>query len=276
MVATLSPRFYRLVERARDGLDRERRLRALAPLEQEMELRLRAYWLMEATRFLSAFRAEDWRRVTGLREAGEEFSFDFVLADTQANLAPQAEKAFRGVATATSRGAKAVADDLAVNVSLDVKHPEAVRYARERAAERVTAINKTTRRYIATEIRKGIANGDSYERVARRITARYAEFGAPSPLRHIRSRAELVAVTEMGDAYAWGTMHEAREQRDLLGLPLEKHWLTTGDARVDDIICRPNESAGWIDLEELFPSGHDRPTGHPGCRCDVQTRRAEH
>lgn len=267
-----------LLERSNSVLfDRRRRRLALAPLEEVLTVRLRALWLREASLVLKAYggRAE-WERQTGLSEAdpaGQDFGFEAALVQAQADTGPAMLGAINTVAgAAIEAGAASLATDIGGGaISFSVKHPDAVRYLAENGANRVSAINATTRRFIRAEVRKGVAEGTSYETVARRIIARYAEFGAPSPLRHIRSRAELVAVTEMGDAYTFGTMTTARGSARL-GIRMEKHWLTVGDERVDDAICRTNEASGWIPLEEPFPSGHDAPTGHPGCRCDVQTR----
>jgi len=32
-------------------------------------------------------------------------------------------------------------------------------------------------------------------------------------------------------------------------------------------ICAENESAGWIPIDEAFPSGDQTPPNHPNCRC---------
>jgi hypothetical protein len=53
---------------------------------------------------------------------------------------------------------------------------------------------------------------------------------------------------------------------------MEKRWLTVGDDRVSDG-CKDNQRAGWIALNDAFPSGDDRPLRFPGCRCVVQYRR---
>jgi len=55
------------------------------------------------------------------------------------------------------------------------------------------------------------------------------------------------------------------------GLPMEKSWLTSRDGRVSDG-CMQNEDAGWIPLDDAFPSGDMRPLRFPGCRCALLTR----
>lgn len=60
------------------------------------------------------------------------------------------------------------------------------------------------------------------------------------------------------------------------GLEMEKSWLTVGDSRVSEG-CAANAAAGWIGLEEEFPSDgtydRQRPPRFPGCRCDILYRR---
>jgi phosphohistidine phosphatase len=36
--------------------------------------------------------------------------------------------------------------------------------------------------------------------------------------------------------------------------------------------CQENADAGWIDMDEQFPSGDDEPPAHPNCNCELETR----
>ena len=38
--------------------------------------------------------------------------------------------------------------------------------------------------------------------------------------------------------------------------------------------CQENADAGWIDMDDTFPSGDDEPPAHPNCDCDIETRDA--
>ena len=78
-------------------------------------------------------------------------------------------------------------------------------------------------------------------------------------------------MTEIGDAYAEGNLIVAQELA-AAGIEMEKAWSTVGDDKVSEL-CAGNEAQGWIPLEDAFQSGHQRPLGHPGCRCDLRTRR---
>lgn|GEM_PF-105765 len=39
-------------------------------------------------------------------------------------------------------------------------------------------------------------------------------------------------------------------------------------------VCQDNSDAGWIDMDDTFPSGDDEPPAHPNCDCDLETRDA--
>jgi len=81
------------------------------------------------------------------------------------------------------------------------------------------------------------------------------------------TRAELIAQTEMADAYNEGRDAIAREA----GLD-EKSWETeSGDPCP---ICEDNEAEGWIDIDDDFSSGDDAPTAHPNCLCILNFRKS--
>lgn len=158
-----------------------------------------------------------------------------------------------------------------LGISWDLKNPRAVAYAKRHAAEMVTRIDDETRRVIKQIVVEGTKEGWSYDEIARRITGKFSEFAAGKPQEHIDSRAHLVAVTEIGNAYEEGNLIVA-EGLAGEGLPMEHAWQTVGDARVS-AGCRENEAAGWIPQEQAFPSGHMRPLRFPGCRCTGLYRR---
>jgi precorrin-6B methylase 1 len=53
-------------------------------------------------------------------------------------------------------------------------------------------------------------------------------------------------------------------------LVYEKIWLTAG---APCEICDENALAGWIPMDEEFPSGDLEPQAHPNCNCSLDTRR---
>lgn len=161
---------------------------------------------------------------------------------------------------------------LAAGESFSLRNPRAVEFLRQ-AENRSGSINSETFRRIRNTLTEGVDKGESYTALAKRIRETFDGFSAKSGLKHIRDRAELIAVTEIGDAYSAGTEAMARRLNDR-GIAMEKSWLTAGDGRVDPE-CAGNAGQGWIRLDAAFQSGHARPLAHPGCRCALLTRAVE-
>lgn len=155
--------------------------------------------------------------------------------------------------------------ELAIELSFDLKNPRAVAWLEKAAGEMIANVNDATRSAIADIVTDGAANGFSYDRIAREIVAKFDDFAS--------KRARTIAVTELGNAYEQGTI-EAAQQIAQAGVALEKAWLTAGDDRVS-ADCEANGAAGYIDLDDDFPSGDARPLAHPNCRCTLLTRRKE-
>jgi len=155
-------------------------------------------------------------------------------------------------------------------LSEDVQ-PPLTRDMRRRAAERIAGIDATTLELVRKLIEQAIGEEWAYTKLAAALRKLFKDFGRAVPQRHLRDRAELIAVTEIGQAYIDGQLDNA-ERLAQRGAVLEKSWLTVGDDRVSDG-CRGNAGAGWIPLAQAFPSGHGGPLRFPGCRCALQTRR---
>ena len=100
---------------------------------------------------------------------------------------------------------------------------------------------------------------------------RFEEFAVGKPQKHIDSRAHLIAITEIGEAYEVGNATVADDLRQA-GLPMEKSWLHSRDGKVSDG-CLRNAEDGWIPIEQAFTSGHMHPLRFPGCRCAALYRR---
>lgn len=146
--------------------------------------------------------------------------------------------------------------------TFDLTNPRAAAYLKSHGAEQVTRINQTTRAQLRTILEQANAEGWSYQTTAREIRNRFNGFAGKSPIGHIRDRAELVAVTEVGNAYEAGAYTVAAGLQDR-GLLMEKHWYDAGDARVHPG-CLVDTAAGWIPLNNRFPSGVMQPLDHPG------------
>ncbi len=171
-------------------------------------------------------------------------------------------------------GAGALAGALGMDFerAFSLKNPRAVAYLEQHGAALVTKINDETRSQMRTLLTQAVDEGWSYTRTAKAIREQFDGFAGLKPQQHIRDRATLVAVTEAGQAYEEGSLIVAKGLGES-GIPMQKYWRTSGDERVSQG-CKDNQAAGWIGLEELFPSGHERPLRFPGCRCSAKYQRA--
>ena len=222
-----------------------------------------------------AFGAQGEALVSNLPSGGE-VPVDYVWEPMFTEVAEETSGAFvepivAAAGASMSAGALQALADFAIGMSFDLANPRAVAYLKAHGAELVTAINDTTRDYIKTVVTNGVENGLSYGEIAKAITDRYEEFKIGKPQEHIDSRAHLIAVTEIGNAYEEGNLIVVEDLADG-GLEMEKFWQTVEDARVSDG-CQQNQDAGWIPAGEPFPSGDMRPLRFPGCRCAALYRR---
>ena len=172
-------------------------------------------------------------------------------------------------------------DGVEVDVMTDMINAAAVDFAKERAAEMVGmkwvdgdlvaneaiipgtvnetwAITESTRDMLRTTVSDAIENGWSVQDLNDAIskTGIFSE-----------DRAEMIARTEIKNADNQGNLNTYKAS----GLELEKAWLISGDHDLDDE-CDENESEGWIDIDEQFPSGDDAPGAHPRCTCSLTVR----
>src|SRR4026207_54049 len=168
-------------------------------------------------------------------------------------------------------GGKSLLSDFRSSIVFSLTNPRAVTYTEVKAALAISGIDAHSKADIRRLVTLAVEHGTSYTTLAKQIKDRYRQFAVGAPQHHIRSRAELIAVTEVGNAYQVGNYVAAQTLEDG-GLTLEKYWYNRGDNKVSDG-CIANTSAGWIDLASAFPSGHMTPLRFPGCRCAAQYRR---
>lgn len=211
--------------------------------------------LLESLSLVEAEVAEsDWSGFFDAAASATEDDFDLALAP---------------IGGALALGAKHRADELGVTF-FNVAHPAAYGYLADNAAELVAGINKSTRDDLRTIITNGARLGQSYDKIAAQITKKYAQFSTPQPQLHIRSRAHLIAVNELGKAYeAGGRMQVDRMAGN--GLLMEKEWMTVSDSRVD-WKCGMFQDMGFIPHDKLW-DGIEYPPAHPACRCTVKYQR---
>lgn len=206
-----------------------------------------------------------------LREANVpdwESAFDAAALDTLDAFSEPLQEYIQLAMLYGGRQALAAGDFAA---SFELPFPQAAEYASQHAADLVSGINATTTDEVRRLVTKAVDEGQSYTELAKALREKYSQFHTPQPQQHIKDRAELIAVTEIGDAYEAGN-EQIGQQLQGAGLEMQKAWLTVEDSGVDDK-CFQNEQAGWIPFDQEFPSGHMRPLAHPACRCTLLMRR---
>lgn len=253
-----------------ESVDYAQRRRTLQPLERRLQRAMARAFRAQGVAFLRGFVSLRGQYRPAQEAAAESDWGPYFEAAELATLALFQEPLSALAEAALTAGVRQAIAQLGVSWSFGLANPRAVAYLQEIGAARVRGINEETRRQLRTLLTRSANEGWSYAQTAREITARYRQFAVGSPLSHIRSRAELVAVTEVGNAYEEGQLIAGRELQQN-GVRMQKAWRDVGDARVDPT-CRANTAAGWINLDLSFPSGVSRPLDHPGCRCVLLLR----
>ena len=152
---------------------------------------------------------------------------------------------------------------LAAEMGTDASISDTVasRYLRDNSLSKLTAkLNYTTFERLQGAIADAWTRGGTADDIVKAITDTYADFSSV--------RAEMIAQTEANDAYNAGR----RAMADEFGAD-EKSW--DGDGEACEEICQPNIDAGWIPIDDDFPSGDQQPTAHPRCDCGLDFRKTD-
>ena len=147
---------------------------------------------------------------------------------------------------------------LSAGVLSDLPYPTGViRWAEQQSSGKVTQITETSRRRLRRTISEQLASERrGVPDVARAIRGQFSDMS--------RERSELIATTEMNFAVSTGSF----ERHVSLGAT-RKEWITVGDDRVSEAICKANQGQNQIPIRRNFQSGAPHTPGHPQCRCAV-------
>lgn len=252
----------------------ERRDRDLSAPESQIRGALSRYWKAQRDELLP--RLDDLRTyfAESPGQAGDDYDRAWqaataALADAARRLGTTVAEALR---RAVALGGQSFVRDVGLDLAFDVDSPAAQRFLADRGANLVAGVDETTRQQMRGVIERGVRDGRTYAQTADEISRRFAGFSDPSVMGHIRTRAELVAVTETATAYEHA--HSlAGDDLEAAGVGVEKRWIDAGDARVH-AGCAANSGAGWIGHREVFPTGVANPPDHAGCRCATGRRAA--
>jgi len=142
-----------------------------------------------------------------------------------------------------------------------------------KTAADIDGIQATTQQAIRHIVLEGIDEGWAVTKTARAIREQFDLWENGIGV----SRSATIARTEVHTAAGYG-MHESAKQS---GIVTKKFWSNSGDERVRDLHIE-NTGAGWIGMDEAYPSGAMYPGGggpedSVNCRCAelYETKRGE-
>lgn len=205
-----------------------------------------------------------------LKEAISETDWILIWMEvTDATKGPLSDAVDALIANVLKLGGLAQVATLGMKIKFDLDNPRAVKFLTDYGANLVKGINDETKSQLQTLLGQSADEGWSLQKTENEIAAKFGQFADGNAIENIQSRAALIAQTETGNAYEEGNYEVGQSLVDA-GLTVEKSWLVNGEGCED--ICQPNADAGWIDFEDEFPSGDQRPLGHPNCHCDMLTR----
>lgn len=251
---------------AAKGLRHPRHARHVAPARKAIAAVMRSYFQRQSKGVLKIVRANIKRVISthGLKEAanGKAFAWDLLPSTlrplTIPLLASEVLDYETAIESALAGSAKAFA----------------AQYAAGEAPNSADLISAWLRDHSLEKITGDIAD-ESLDRLRNAIAAAWEAGGTSDQLvgavkdvfaDFSDARAQMIAQTEVNDAYNQGQMGTAKD----LGFD-EKSWDPDGDACAE--ICQPNVDQGWIDIDEDFDSGDDAPTAHPWCDCSLSFRK---
>lgn len=232
----------------------------VAPLERKLEKEAALFFRRQGRAF-----GPTVDLYFGLRETSEQGDlgalFDSAVADIDLGALA------KGIAESYVAGAVAGVADYALGISFDLKNPRAVAYFEARGLELLKELNEKTKVDIAKILQQGLENGASPQALARAIKQQFVEYAIKE--RGKQSRAEKVAVTEVGRAYQAGNYGAILEASGT-GLDFEKSWLAVKNPCP---ICQANADQGWIAFGAQHSNASQYPPAHPTCRCTELYRR---
>jgi hypothetical protein len=179
--------------------------------------------------------------------------------------------------TSYLKGAKTISKQFnmsEVGVSFELVSDDAIKYLKSKVTLHLSnnrgSINQTTKKRILNILVEAAEKGTNYQDTGRKIRAQGAE-GVFS-----RSRAEMIAVNEIGNAYEEGNREMVDVYKQETGAEIQKLWIDSGDELVTPE-CEANGAQGWIGFQEDFLSGDlaaPRAT-NPRCRCSTGYRQVD-
>ncbi len=235
------------------GLRHASHARVIAPARRKVERVLREYFRRQEAAVLHEVKPKilvNW--VKEASNGGNLYAhailpssihpLRFPVTQTESSeFADAIASAIRGAAASIAAGS-VIVDDVAS------------RYLRDNSLTRLTGdFSATSVNRLRDAIAEAWDAGGSYNQIVAAIQSTFGDFSD--------TRAGMIAQTEVNDAYNRGRLSIAIEA----GFD-QKAWDPDGEACP---ICLDNVDAGWIGIDDDFPSGDAAPTAHPNCDCSI-------
>ncbi len=232
------------------GLRHASHARVIAPARRRVERVLREYFRRQEAAVLHEIKPKIVAREAS--SSGNVYAahilpssihpLRFPVTQTESNeFADAIASAIYGAAASIAAGS-VIVDDVAS------------RYLRDNSLTRLTGdFSATSVNRLRDAIAEAWDAGGSYNQIVSAIQETFQDFSD--------TRAGMIAQTEVNDAYNRGRMAIAIEA----GFD-QKAWDPDGEACP---ICMDNVDAGWIGIDDDFPSGDSAPTAHPNCDCSI-------
>jgi hypothetical protein len=172
-------------------------------------------------------------------------------------LGPENSAFSAAIADATRKAKKELADERDSGTA--IRETAMARYLRKNSLSKLTGeFAETTKQRLRDAIADAVESGGTADDIAAAIKKTVPAFSD--------ARAEMIAQTEVNDAYNAGRMATAHETS-----MQEKSWSADGTDACDQ--CQAQITAGWIPIEKPFPGGVMAPCLHEGCDCGVNFRK---
>lgn len=260
--------FADLLEAAARGLKRKRHQKHLIPARAKIKSVMASFFSRQGKAILADIRPHIERQLLlhpqeSITPAGKTFArsllptslhpLTFKASESETSDYNDAiTAAIEGAATTLTReaGLAKLAGEKLTSMS--------EQYLRDNSLSKLTgALDDTSIERLQDALATAWDKGGDYDSMVKAVADTFEDFST--------TRAEMIAQTEGNDAYNYGRMATARDA----GLD-EKAWETeSGDPCPT---CIENEEAGYIGIDDSFPSGDDGPTAHPNCECSLNFR----
>lgn len=263
MVALADATLEELREAKPTGLRHKSHQATLAPARAKLQKLFAGYFERQGAAVLDAVKQHIPRLLAAYQEAdtkGKHFASSLIPSSLQplrfAVTADEEDAYSSAITSAIAGAAKTLAAEMKSGATIgdDV----AGDWLRENSLTKLTGgFSDTTVQRLRDAIGKAWDEGGSADQIVGAIKDTFADFSD--------SRAETIAQTEANNAYSVGRAEQAEEA----GME-EKRWNPSGEC-CD--VCQENVDAGWIDIDDDFPTGDSEPTAHPRCDCDCSYRK---